>query len=105
MPSSSAGSGHSILGLPDGAELDATSCREIARSGADISGERGEYHTVVYSGPLFSQPLRLVAGAVVRRDGYWFQDVSLQPAADACALGKPPASQQEGERADRTGTA
>lgn len=58
-----------------GRDLDPEVRGVIALSGADLAGENGEYHTVVYDGPLFSRPLSLVNAGVVRRDGYWFQDV------------------------------
>lgn len=41
----------------------------------DVCGEKGEYHTVVVDGPLFSERLDLVPGDRVQRDGYWFLDV------------------------------
>lgn len=61
-----------------GRELGPETMEGIARSGVDLSGENGEYHTVVHDGPVFSRPLRLVNGKVVKRDGYWFQDVLVQ---------------------------
>lgn len=44
----------------------------------DPCGERGEFHTCVWDGPMFSRPLDLVAGAVVLRDGFAFADVRLR---------------------------
>ncbi len=41
----------------------------------DPCGERGEFHTFVYGGPLFSQPMQIVKGEVVERDGFWFCDL------------------------------
>ncbi len=35
----------------------------------DPCGERGEFHTCVYAGPIFRQPLALERGERVRRDG------------------------------------
>jgi uncharacterized protein (TIGR00290 family) len=35
----------------------------------DPCGERGEFHTCVYDGPIFSQPLALRTGERIRRDG------------------------------------
>ena len=32
---------------------------EIGKTGADMCGENGEYHTFVYDGPLFSKPVAL----------------------------------------------
>lgn len=42
--------------------------------GTDPCAERGEFHTCVYAGPMFSAPLRLEAGEVVNRDGFVFAD-------------------------------
>jgi uncharacterized protein (TIGR00290 family) len=41
---------------------------------ADPCGERGEFHTCVYAGPMFSAPLALRAGEVVTRDGFTYAD-------------------------------
>jgi uncharacterized protein (TIGR00290 family) len=40
----------------------------------DPCAERGEFHTCVYAGPMFSAPLRLVAGEIVTRDRFVFAD-------------------------------
>jgi uncharacterized protein (TIGR00290 family) len=40
----------------------------------DPCGERGEFHTCVYDGPMFTAPLHLHAGEVVNRDGFVFAD-------------------------------
>lgn len=40
----------------------------------DPCGERGEFHTCVYAGPMFSAPLPLANGEVVARDGFVFAD-------------------------------
>lgn len=48
---------------------------EFQRLGVDPCGERGEYHTVVTSTPLFSAPLRLKEGERVRRSGCWTVDM------------------------------
>jgi uncharacterized protein (TIGR00290 family) len=41
---------------------------------ADPCGERGEFHTCVYAGPMFTAPLRLEPGEIVDRDGFVFAD-------------------------------
>lgn len=41
----------------------------------DPCGEAGEFHTFVYSGPMFSAPIASVVGEVVERDGFVFADV------------------------------
>lgn len=40
----------------------------------DPCGERGEFHTCVYAGPMFSAPLPLQTGEIVTRDGFTFAD-------------------------------
>lgn len=41
----------------------------------DPCGERGEFHTFAYAGPMFSQPIPIEAGEVVERDGFVFADL------------------------------
>jgi diphthamide synthase (EF-2-diphthine--ammonia ligase) len=50
--------------------------------GVDPCGERGEFHTCVWDGPMFSRPVRLSAGEVVSRDSFVFADLRPAPAAD-----------------------
>lgn len=40
----------------------------IAETGADICGEEGEYHSFVYDGPLFQQPIDFVRGELLTID-------------------------------------
>ncbi|HTW76978.1 MAG TPA: ATP-binding protein [Thermoplasmata archaeon] len=52
----------------------------------DPCGERGEFHTCVVDGPMFSRPIPVRAGEVVERDGFVFADLvpaELSPAARA----------------------
>jgi diphthamide synthase (EF-2-diphthine--ammonia ligase) len=42
---------------------------------ADPCGERGEFHTCVTGGPMFSRPVAVVPGVVVERDGFVFADL------------------------------
>lgn len=67
-----------------GREFDESLLAELPAS-ADPCGERGEFHSFVWAGPMFSQPLRVIAGEVVERDGFVFADVI--PAADFGAIG------------------
>jgi diphthamide synthase (EF-2-diphthine--ammonia ligase) len=46
----------------------------------DPCGERGEFHTCVYAGPMFTAPVQLEAGEVVDRDGFVFADFQPKPA-------------------------
>jgi uncharacterized protein (TIGR00290 family) len=43
--------------------------------GVDPCGERGEFHTFCHAGPVFRTPIRVRAGEVVERDGFWFADL------------------------------
>jgi uncharacterized protein (TIGR00290 family) len=68
-----------------GREFDRTLLAELPAT-VDPCGERGEFHTCVYAGPLFARPLPLVTGDRVRRDGrFEYCDVLLEPAATAAA--------------------
>ena len=42
----------------------------------DPCGERGEFHSFAYDGPMFTRPVAAAAGEVVDRDGFVFADVS-----------------------------
>jgi uncharacterized protein (TIGR00290 family) len=41
----------------------------------DPCGENGEFHTFVYDGPIFSEPVACRRGEVVERDGFVFCDL------------------------------
>jgi len=49
--------------------------REIEKSGADICGENGEYHTFVFDGPLFKNKIEFNVKGEVQRDNYVFLDI------------------------------
>jgi len=59
-----------------GREFDADLLRDFP-PGIDPCGERGEFHTCVYAGPMFSAPLPLESGEIVTRDGFTFADFSI----------------------------
>jgi len=40
----------------------------------DHCGEKGEFHTCVYAGPMFTTPIPLESGEVVSRDGFAYAD-------------------------------
>ncbi len=66
-----------------GREFDATLLRDLP-AGVDPCGENGEFHTAVYAGPMFREPIPIEAGEVVERDGFVFADVRLaEPVAAA----------------------
>jgi diphthamide synthase (EF-2-diphthine--ammonia ligase) len=57
-----------------GRDFDEALLRDLPAA-ADPCGERGEFHTCVYDGPMFKESLRLEAGEVVNRDGFFFADL------------------------------
>jgi uncharacterized protein (TIGR00290 family) len=59
-----------------GAEFDAQLLAGFPSS-IDPCGERGEFHTCVTAGPMFSKPIAVEAGEVVERDGFVFGDLTL----------------------------
>ena len=44
----------------------------------DPCGEKGEFHTFVFDGPMFNTPLDIEMGEVVTRDGFVFADCGLK---------------------------
>lgn len=73
---------HSFVGR----EMDAAFFASLPAS-VDPCGENGEYHSFVYDGPLFTQPIGVEKGEVVRRTlgdandlfdtGFWYADLLL----------------------------
>ena len=45
----------------------------------DPCGERGEFHSFVWDGPMFSHPLAVQTGEIALRDGFVFADVLPAP--------------------------
>jgi len=41
----------------------------------DPCGENGEFHTFVFDGPNFAQPVEFSIGETVSREGFWFCDL------------------------------
>jgi uncharacterized protein (TIGR00290 family) len=69
-----------------GREFDATLLAELPAL-VDPCGERGEFHTFAYAGPMFRHPISIETGEIVERDGFVFADLILSPGA---AEGKAP---------------
>jgi uncharacterized protein (TIGR00290 family) len=42
----------------------------------DKCGERGEFHSFAWDGPMFNRPVTITVGEVVDRDGFVFADLS-----------------------------
>jgi diphthine-ammonia ligase len=58
-----------------GREITAALAEELASIGVDPAGENGEYHTFVFDGPLFHQPVAFTRGAIEEHDRYLFLSV------------------------------
>lgn len=41
----------------------------------DLCGENGEYHTFVYDGPLFKEPIKFITGKKFLKDKHWFLEL------------------------------
>ena len=57
-----------------GREFDQALLAELP-AGVDPCGERGEFHSFVYAGPIFKAPISIALGETVVRDGFVFADV------------------------------
>jgi len=57
-----------------GREFDESLLAELPAS-ADPCGERGEFHTFAYAGPMFRHAIPVESGEVVTRDGFVFADL------------------------------
>jgi len=58
-----------------GREFDAALLEELPAS-VDPCGERGEFHTCSYDGPMFRHAVPVQTGITVERDGYVFTDLT-----------------------------
>lgn len=65
-----------------GREFDATLLAELPES-IDPCGERGEFHTFVSAGPVFSRSIEVRRGDVVERDGFLYADFLPEPGPTA----------------------
>lgn len=59
-----------------GRDFDADLLAELPPE-VDPCGERGEFHSFAYQGPMFRHPIPIRSGEVVERDGFIFADLTL----------------------------
>jgi len=59
-----------------GREFDTALLNELPAS-VDPCGEKGEFHSFAYKGPMFSAPIAIETGITVERDGFVFADLTL----------------------------
>lgn len=65
-----------------GRDLDSQLVAEFPAN-VDPCGEKGEFHTFVYDGPMFTHAISIENGEVVTRDGFVFADLTLHARAEA----------------------
>jgi diphthamide synthase (EF-2-diphthine--ammonia ligase) len=58
-----------------GREFDAALLADLPLA-VDPCGERGEFHTFAYAGPMFCAPVAVRLGEIVERDGFVFADLT-----------------------------
>jgi len=63
--------GREWLGLP----LSRQAVEGFRKAGIDLSGEKGEYHTLVFDGPLFKVPVSFRPGRIHDIQGYAFMEL------------------------------
>jgi diphthamide synthase (EF-2-diphthine--ammonia ligase) len=70
-----------------GRDFDASLLRELPGS-VDPCGERGEFHSCAYAGPMFSPSIPLAQDEVVHRDGFAYADFRLDLLDERPAMNK-----------------
>jgi uncharacterized protein (TIGR00290 family) len=60
-----------------GRALDKHVISDLEKAGVDVSGEEGEYHTIVTDGPIFTKNIDIITKNQYIQDGYSFLDLSL----------------------------
>ncbi len=58
-----------------GHSVDESFLEYLEKSGIDLCGENGEYHTFVIDGPTFSKRIRILKKEIVTRNNHWFMDI------------------------------
>jgi uncharacterized protein (TIGR00290 family) len=59
-----------------GREINTEFVKELKEMGnIDLCGEKGEFHTFVYDGPIFKKSIKFIIGKKVLKDKHWFLDI------------------------------
>lgn len=72
-----------------GREFDAALLDELPAA-IDPCGERGEFHTCAYAGPMFSHPIAVDTGVTLERDGFVFTDLTIPNQLPSCPMTRLP---------------
>jgi diphthamide synthase (EF-2-diphthine--ammonia ligase) len=67
-----------------GRDLDARLLADLPPE-VDPCGERGEFHTFAYEGPMFERPIAVDAGVIVDREGFVFADLTPRTRPESAA--------------------
>ncbi|MBI2633952.1 MAG: diphthine--ammonia ligase [Parcubacteria group bacterium] len=68
-----------------GREFDLEFLRELPKN-VDPCGENGEFHSFVYAGPIFKEPIHFERGEVVLREGrFWYCDLLPVVSVESCS--------------------
>jgi len=59
-----------------GREIDDRFIKDLKAIGnIDLCGEKGEFHTFVYDGPIFKKPVEFTTGKKMLKNNHWFLEV------------------------------
>ena len=59
-----------------GREIDEKLIKDLHAIGnIDLCGEKGEFHSFVYNGPLFKRPVEFITGKKTLKDKHWFLEL------------------------------
>jgi diphthamide synthase (EF-2-diphthine--ammonia ligase) len=59
-----------------GREIDDRFIKDLKAMGnIDFCGEKGEFHTFVYDGPIFKKPVEFTTGKKMLKNNHWFLEV------------------------------
>jgi uncharacterized protein (TIGR00290 family) len=60
-----------------GREINTELVEEFQKMGnIDLCGEKGEFHTFVYDGPVFKNPVKFITGKKTLKDNHWFLELA-----------------------------
>ena len=59
-----------------GRKIDERFMMDIKKLDIDICGEKGEYHTFVYDGPIFRKPVEFSTKRKILKNKHWFLDLA-----------------------------
>ena len=61
-----------------GKDINSELISELRERKVDFCGEEGEFHTLVYDGPLFKKQLNVVKGRKFLENGRWFLELNIR---------------------------